>query len=593
MQASREAEWRRLAERAIGASADSLTHVTDDGLRIAPLHPRSVDKRPGPWRARQDWSVAQRVDDPKAERANAAALHDLDGGADALTLVFTQSPFARGFGIDPSSLDAALEGVDLDYIGLRLDAGAATPAAVAALGGLVEARRLTSAGLDVDCGFDPIGIEARTGASPSAADGAAVLAAHATVGFKGCPLLADGRPYHEAGASAGQELAAVIATGVAYLRLLEATGRTLDDARVAIGFLLAADSDVFEGIAKFRAMRRLWARIEAASSLDPRPIRLHAETSWRIMTRRDPWTNVMRATAGTVAAGLGGADHITVLPFTLPVGLPDEPARRLARNVQRVLLDEANLGMVDDPAAGSGGLEAVTDALCEKAWALFQDIEHEGGIQASLRAKALPARIAATAAGRARAIATLERGIIGTNRFPSLDTRPVAVLDAQRSPADKSGILPVTRDAEPYEALRDAAERCAIPPNLFLATLGPPAAFGIRATYAANFFAAAGIKASINTEPMDESALITRFKDSGARVACLCGTDAAYAQHAVAWAALLRQAGAMRVLLVGQGEIPGIDAFIHDGCDALQVLGDTLETMAQVQHTHAVTPASS
>ena len=581
--APNDVEWRRLAERALGTSLDRLSHVTDDGLAIASLHPRSRRSGPLSWRASGAWSVAQRVDDPDAGRAHEAALEDLEGGADALTLVFAQSPFDRGFGIDTGALDATLADVDLDYIGLRLDAGAGTPAAVAALGALVETRRLTSAGLDVDCGFDPIGLEARTGVAGDAADGDGVLAAQDKAGFTGRPYLADGRPYHEAGASAGQELASVVATGVAYLRVLTAAGRSLDEARAAIGFLLTADADVFEGIAKFRALRRLWARIEAASGLDPLPIRLHAETSWRIMTRRDPWTNVMRATAGTVAAGLGGADRVTVLPFTLPLGLPDASARRLARNVQRVLIDEANLGMVDDPAAGSGGLDALTDALCEKAWTLFQDIEREGGIQVSLRSKALPSRIADTAAARARAVATLARGIIGTSRFPSL-TAPAAQILAtkpRRSPRPMSGALPAFRDAEPYEALRDRAEQMIVPPVVFLATLGTPAAFGTRAIEATNVFAAAGIATVGVPHARDDVGLIARFKESGTKVACLYGSDDAYAEQGHALVERLRGAGARRVLLAGRSAHVGVDAFIHDGCDALQVLDETLQTISE------------
>ena len=587
-----EEDWRGRAERAIGASLETLIANSTDGLPIAPLYARSERELGRFWRCRGPWSVAQRVDHPDAETANGLALVDLAGGADGLTLVYAASPFARGFGLDrDANLNLVLDKIDLDFIGLRLDAGTDTLAATSSLCALVERRTLTSAGLPIDLGWDPVGLEARTGAAPDEATLHVVLDQAERAGLGGCPLLADGRAYHDAGAGEALELAAVVATGVAYLRRLERAGLSLDAACGAIAFLLAIDADVFLGLAKARALRRLWARVETASGLKAKPIRLHAETSWRMMTRRDPWTNVMRATAATFAAGLGGADAITVLPFTLPIGLPDEPGRRLARNVQRVLIDEANLAMVDDPVAGSGGFEALTEGLCERAWVLFQDLEREGGIEASLRAGALAKRIAEQASARAHAVATLERGIVGTSRFPSLGAPVPAVLDvASRATVQTGkGGLPSRRDAAPYEALRDRADAIAATggrPQVFLATLGPPAAYGPQATYAANLLAGAGLEAAPPLEERDLATLAADFAESGAAVACLCGTDKAYTHAAADAAKALRQKGARRILLVGRGadvdamHAGGIDGFLYDGCNAPQVLSDVLEAAA-------------
>ena len=195
-------------------------------------------------------------------------------------------------------------------------------------------------------------------------------------------------------------------------------GHGLDAARDALSFLLVADADEFLSVAKFRALRRLWARVEEACGLAPKPIRLHAETAWRMTTRRDPWVNLLRTTVAAFSAGIGGADAVTVLPFTTALGLPDAFARRLARNTQLILLEEANLWRVADPAAGAGGFEALTDALCEKAWALFQEIEREGGIVESLARGSLQARIAAVRAAREKAVATRKEPITGTSEFP-------------------------------------------------------------------------------------------------------------------------------------------------------------------------------
>src|SRR6185312_11431837 len=171
---------------------------------------------------------------------------------------------------------------------------------------------------------------------------------------------------------------------LAYLRALEGRGIALDQARTALSFRLVADADQFLTLAKFRAIRLLWARIEEACGLAPKPVFVAAETAWRMLTRRDPYVNMLRATMATFAGGLAGANAITVLPHTLALGLPDAFARRVARNTQLVLLEESNLAKVSDPAAGAGGIETLTQALGEAAWALFQDIEKAGGVFAAL-----------------------------------------------------------------------------------------------------------------------------------------------------------------------------------------------------------------
>src|SRR5690606_32657031 len=126
--------------------------------------------------------------------------------------------------------------------------------------------------------------------------------------------------------------------------------------------------------AKFRALRKLWARVEVACGLAPEPLFVSAETAWRMMAQRDPYVNMLRATMATFSAAVGGADAITVLPFTARIGLPDRFARRVARNTQLVLAEESYLGKVTDPSAGAGAMEDLTNQLCEAAWTLFQEI---------------------------------------------------------------------------------------------------------------------------------------------------------------------------------------------------------------------------
>ena len=388
-------------------------------------------RAPGPWR------IAQRVDHPDAQAARDLAMADLEGGADALNLVFAGAVSARGFGLavdDVPALDTALSGVMLSLIATRLDAGGRGLEAARLVKTLAAHRNEDLGSLDLDLGLDPIGTLAATGRLDATLPeiGAAVsalLSEFDGAGFTGRAMLADGRPYHEAGASEAAELAATLATAVAYLRMLEAGGHDLARARDAVAILLVADADEFLTIAKFRAMRRLWARVEAACGLDPKPLRLHAETAWRMMNRNDPFVNILRTGMAACSAGLGGADSVTVIPYTASLGLADAFARRVARNSQIVLIEESNLARVADPAAGAGGFEALTEELTTTAWAAFQAIEREGGIVASLQAGAIQARIGETRATRAKNVATRREPLTGASEFPFLAEKPVTVLD--------------------------------------------------------------------------------------------------------------------------------------------------------------------
>src|SRR5262249_54727181 len=208
------------------------------------------------------------------------------------------------------------------------------------------------------------------------------------------------------------------------------------------------------------ALRRLWARVEEACGLSPHPAFVAAETAWRTMTQRDPYVNMLRSTVAVVAAGLGGADAITVLPHTAAIGLPDGFARRIARNTQLILLEESSLAKVADPAAGSGGFETLTTALGAAAWSLFQEIGRAGGAEIALEQGLIQAKVAAVRAAREKAVARRKDALTGTSEFPDIAEHPAAVLDvAPASSSRASAALPCLRLAEPFEALRDVADR--------------------------------------------------------------------------------------------------------------------------------------
>lgn len=591
--ASREA-WLKLVEKTLkGAAFDKkLVAKTYDGLRIEPLYARAKDASPVAGRAPgTPWVVMQRVDLPAAKAFNAEALHELENGAAGLTLVGAGAPAANGYGLEDISVEAlaqAFDNVWLDAVPIRFDVRGRVLASAKNFLALAEQRGIELAKLDVDFAIDPLNALAALGTVPEQpAEAIAKRAQFAAEldkrGFRGRVFIADGRPVHDAGGSEAQELAYALACAVTYWRALEDAGLPLDRARKQLAFLLAADADQFLTTAKFRALRKLWARIEEAAKITPAPIRLHAETAWRMMTRYEPSVNWLRATVAVFAAGTGGADTITVLPHTAALGLPDRFARRMARNLQLILLEESNLYRVGDPNAGSGAIEALTDQLCAKAWALFQEIEAAGGVAKALIAGTIQQKIGEVRAAREKNVATRKDALTGTSEFPNLGEAQPAVLNmpkpsvAGHKPAARAEALPRIRLAEPFEKLRDAAY--VAKPQVFLANLGTPTDFTPRATFAKNFFEAGGISAPGNDGSTEAAALAKAFKESGALISCLCSSDEVYGSQAAAAAGALKQAGAKAVYLAGRpGELEaawrkaGVDGFIFAGSDVLAAL---------------------
>jgi methylmalonyl-CoA mutase len=572
-------QWRALVSAVLAKSGvagdpeDALTSMTYDSIPIRPLytaedaHEVDVDGLPGhpPFvrgatesgAAATGWDVRTKHADTDARAVNRAALADLETGASSLWLVIGDG------GCAPDDLAVALDGVYLDLAPIALDAGAHTERAVQALLTFGEQRGVDPAELRGTLGADPIGLRARTGADvdrrllPTLSEQSKVLTGMhlATV---------DGTVYHEAGGSDAQELGIGTAVGVAYLRALTDAGLSVDEALRAVEFRWAVSAEQFPSIAKLRAARRVWDRIAELSgaSDDRRGQYQHAVTSPAMLTRRDPWVNMLRTTIGCFAAAVGGADAITVLPFDSAIGRSDEFARRIARNTQAILHDESSLARVIDAAGGSWFVESLTYQLAEQAWAIFTRIEQAGGALAALNSGAIGELLAQTRDVRRRDIAHRSAPITGVSEFAFIDEPPV---DRDRLPSTSTdGLLPRIRYAADFEALRDASDAAPTRPRVFLATLGPFAAHSARVAFAANLFQAGGIECVTGT--------VDEFAAANTPIACLCSSDKVYASDAADAVNALRAAGAQQIWLAGKADIEGIDGTVFTGCDALEVL---------------------
>ena len=389
----------------------------------------------------------------------------------------------------------------------------------------------------------------------------------------------DSRPYHNAGATPAQEIGIAIASGLAYLRSLASVGLSLTESAQQIAFILVTDADLLLSVAKPRAFRRAWASVlvECGDGAAVKGTHITAVTSQRMLTRHDAHTNILRCATASVAGAIGGADAICTLPFSARLEKSDTDARRIARNTQLILLEEAHLGHVIDPAGGAFAVERLTEDLALAAWAEFQAIEQLGGIGPALASGAIAERIGKAWAERRRGIAARHAWITGLSDFPQL----AEILPAPTESCGRT-LLPIHFLDEDFELLRarsdahlaETEER----PTIFLAAIGEEIDYAARAGLARSLFASGGIDVALQAFG-DATAAANAFLESGLRVAAIASSDTLYGRSALAFAHEIKQTGARYVFLVGEpGALEtklleaGVDEFVRDGTDAIALL---------------------
>ena len=517
------------------------------------------------------WDIRQRHAHPDPAVTKEAIAADLENGVTSLWLVLGEGT------IPVDALGDVLSDVLLDLAPVTVQGG---PAAAEAFLSVVEGRDDLAAGSSL--GLDPLGLEAATG-QPQDLSGLAGIARRAAAHPGLRTVVVDATVFADAGGSVVEELGCSLAAGVAYLRALTDSaeggqGLSVDEAFGQLEFRYSASADQFTTIAALRAARRLWNRVGEVSGAAPeaRAQRQHAVTSSVMTTKRDPWVNMLRTTVACFAAGVGGADVVTVQPFDAALGLPDSFSRRIARNTQSLLVEEGHLARVLDPAGGSWYVESLTDSLAHAAWAWFTEIESAGGLQKALAGGLVHDRIAAAWEARTDRLAHRKDALTGVSEFPNLAEKlPVREPSGEVLP---TGGLPRVRAAQEFEELRDAADAATDAhghrPAVYLATLGPIARHTARASFAGNLFQAGGLQT-----PSGDGA--EGFAGTSTTVACICGTDKDYAESGAGLAKELKAAGATQVWLAGKPDlaVDDVDGYVFAGCDAVAALRSTHEQL--------------
>lgn len=545
--------------------------VTPDDIVVAPLYTAddAIDSAGYPGQApfvrgrtaaghRAGWDVRQRHGHPDPKVARGQIMEDLEGGVSSVWLLL-------GGGHTPvASLPDVLTEVYLDLATVVLDAGAGTREAADLFLATAKSRGVPDEKLLGVLGADPLGLSARTGDPHDLAD-AVELAGRCVAGLPNVrAVVVDALPFHESGATDAEELGCSLAAGVEYVRALEAAGIPLAAAFGQLEFRYAATADQFATIVKTRAARRTWAAVAEGCGVSSAEAgqRQHFVTSWTMTTRRDPWNNILRATLASFSAGVGGADAITVLPFDTAIGLPDQLARRVARNTHALLVEESHVAQVIDPAGGSWYVEKLTEQLGQAAWQWFQEIERAGGLRAALNSGMIADRIGAS---RERQLASLAHGrapITGVSSFP---LHGETVLEREPSADPPSGGLPRIRWAQWHEAMRERSDA-------FVRATGSSARVGLvqcgsargssaRADFVTGLLSPAGVSTT-QTDPADASTIEP--------VVALCCSDDADPGELTDTVAALRAAGVVKVLIAGAADVAlEVDERLTKNMDAL------------------------
>lgn len=656
------AEWRKLAEQALeGASFDeALVTRLYEGIALQPLYTRedaqhsgaapnapSFIRGGGREPGARPWPVIQLADHADIKEANRQIKDDVANGADALWLQLGGNiPYGGGqLGARTlDELDRVFQGVHLDNLPVYISGGYGALAGCAMLVELAARRGTGPARLKGSAGLDPLSLAAASGYVPAEPDTILSDAVDAAFylhekGYALKPFLASGRAWHQAGGSAVHELAYTLAAAIAYWRALAAAGMPLGEAASTIELCLTADADMFLTMAKFRAARALWARATEAAGIEPQPVTVIAEMSYLMVTERDPYMNLLRGAAAAFGAGLGGADAVLLLPFNTRSGALDGFGRRLARNTQLILQEEAHLGRVADAPGGSWFIDSLTHQLAAAAWNEFRAVEAAGGLFSALEQGLTGRTLLAARAARERNLAHGRDKIIGVTAFPNLDEKPLpggmtapgegggdsgeddeiaslppagngrrfaALINAMHAGAtmqaagralqtvyERVSAMPLTHEhaAGPFERLRkmsdQALQRVGARPPIFLANLGEPRDFGARSLWARRFFAAGGIEALDNAGFSSIEDLAQGFRQSPAPLACLCSSNRLY-RETIGAARALKEAGALAVLLAATpsvlktlpaSEKRWIGRIIYDGCDMLSILAEIHQVM--------------
>ncbi|QOR68971.1 acyl-CoA mutase large subunit family protein [Cytobacillus suaedae] len=601
--------WKEEAEKSLkGKPLEKLLTNTYEGITLKPLYTSEdtknldhINEFPGftsykrgikpLGNAVKSWEVSQELKVSSLDEANRIIKHDIERGLTMLNLVIdnVDSPI--------NTLDdvrVLLDGIDLEKLPLFVDAGALSFPFVSLVATYSNETQVPLKNLSGTIGMDPIGTLVKDGTLTISLEKLYDLMS-STVKWSNVhtpqlrTVLVNGHPYHNGGANAVQELAYTIATAVEYIQEGLARGLSINDIAKSMTFSYSVGSNMFMEISKLRAARMLWTRIIEVYGGDKvaGQMYIHARTSAYTKTVYDPYVNMLRSTTEAFAAVIGGVNSLHVSTFDEPSKEADYFSRRIARNTQLILKEEAHLNKVVDPAGGSWYVESLTNDLAENAWALFQQVEEQGGILKALQTGFIQESIKTVAGKRVENVKLRKEKIVGTNFYANLSEKELKGTDLEgttskvitevelagvalgdyidRIKESKEALLTSTMDlvtqgvalqelvrqfestnnnniqvepihshrlAEPFEELRNAASRhkeaTGSFPRIGLLNLGTLPMHKPRTDFITGFFEAGGFEVLKNEGYTSLEAAVKGYQEMDLSTVVVCGTDELY-----------------------------------------------------------------
>lgn len=403
-----KSDWLGQIEKELrGNPFESMLTEIEAGLTLQPAYTKDdlQEVTPIPPRAQNHLDLVEAVEVKNGKEANATLLDLLNRGASSL-LLFLQN------GIDLKEL---LKEVLIQHIAIHYVVEGDGQAELQQLEAIVKERNLDPASIRGSINIDPFENLARTGDWMTSEEedihSVSKLSTTPLTGIK--TMCVNANIYHNAGGNTTTELAIALAHANAYLSRFEGASE-----RVWLNFAIGRNYLV--EIAKFRAIRLLWAKMTEAYGSST-PVHIYAETGLRNKTIYDPNVNMLRTTTEALSAMVAGVDEICVYPYDITFRESTSLAKRIARNQSLVMQYEAFATKVQDPAAGSYALESLTNQICAKAWKKFQAIEAQGGYVEALKSGYIQEMISGDAAEEQSKFDAGEIVLVGTNKFPNKD----------------------------------------------------------------------------------------------------------------------------------------------------------------------------
>jgi len=532
--------------------------------------------------ADSDWDIRQDIDTQDIKEANELACEALSRGANAIAF--------NAKGIDTyDNLTELLRGIDIEKNAVHFISSSSYPSLVDLFIRLINDKNIDPAKVKGSVNFDSLSWLLLHGEFYTTSDNNFVEAQHVIKSLHDLPnfkaITINGHYFHNAGASAVQELAFSLASANEYLAQLTAKGLGIDDIAPKMMFSFALGSSYFMEIAKLRAARILWAKIieQYKGSEGSQKMFIHTVTSEWNKTIYDPYVNMLRTTTEAMSGAIGGTDSMTVQPFDLTYKKSDNFSNRIARNQQIVLKGEAYFDKVVDPSAGSYYIENLTDSIASHAWELFKLVEDKGGFINCIKSDFIYEQIEATSKKKIADITKRKKVFVGTNNYPNSGENMLDKIEPTTKLTDLAG-LKMKRGAEAFEALRvsteDFEKREGKRPSVLLYKIGNPAMRTARAMFTTNFFAVAGYSV-IDENPFDtvEKGMEAVAKHNPS-IVVICSSDDEYATLGVEAAKKIKERDANTMVVVAgnptdiidQLKAAGVNDFIHMRVNILEAL---------------------